>query len=551
MNGEVIFKNNHSSPIERLIKKYQESFVPPRAKEIATIHVDEIASKVAYFYERVRKIIDWKEENLLRRSAIERILKRSLISEISKFNLIFKPDVSNIAEPLIRELIRGGHLPNDEIPEEKVAEVQKVLDKYIYFLKEAPFPQKNSFAVKQKINFYDWILEIAACEIEEVLAPPKRENALIETMTVLMNERIRVIPQDQISPEDQLIQTYIAVHRTLFDLDDAIIAYHLLKYRYPEWTSPSESFLEEKAKNIFFIWEAIEKDLSRPLGKEFFNICERTDTAFILLDDVLTAFKQEPSFVYEVFSNKETLGQFLTQFYNKRLASLKTRLFRLAIFSTLSVFVSNWFTFFIVEVPLAHLFYEGFNLFAAAVDFIVPSLAMFALVAIIKPPPASNLKEVLNLTFSFIYPGEQKEIYEIKLKKKRRPVTGFIIALLYVIACLASFGAIAWVFYKAKIPTTSIILDTLTIAINVFAALAIRNKSKELTVEEKTSFWEFGLDILTLPVAKVGSWFARKWKEYNVVAVFFNVAIEIPFVTVIEFIEDWRNFLKEKKAEIH
>lgn len=550
MNGQVIF-NNGTLPIQRLIRKYQESFTSPRAKEVAAIHVDEIASKVAYIYERVRKIIDWKEENLLRRSAIERILKRSLISGISKFNLIFKPDVSDIAEPLIRELIRGGHLPNDEIPEEKVAEVQKVLDKYIYFLKNASFPQKNSFVVKQKVNFYEWILEIAACEIEEVLAPPEKENALIETMTVQMNERIRIIPEDKISQEDKIIQTYIATHRTLFDLDDSIIAYHLLKYRFPQWTAPSQTFIDETTKNIFSIWEAVEKDLTRPLGREFFNICERTDTAFVLLDDVLTAFGQEPSSIPEVLANRETLGQFLTQFYYKRLASLKTRLFRLAIFSTLSVFVSNWFTFFIIEIPLAHLFYEGFNLFAAAVDFVVPSLAMFVLVAIIKPPQAGNLKEVIRLTFSFIYPGEQKDIYEIKLKKKRRPVTGFIIALLYIIACFASFGAVAWVFYKAKIPITSVIFDTLMIAINIFAALAIRNKSKELTVEEKTSFWEFGVDILTLPVAKVGSWFARKWKEYNVVAVFFNVAVEMPFVTVIKFIEDWRNFLKDKKAEIH
>ena len=116
---------------------------------------------------------------------------------------------------------------------------------------------------------------------------------------------------------------------------------------------------------------------------------------------------------------------------------------------------------------------------------------------------------------------------------------------------LAFFSFVAWVFYLARIPVTSIVLDTLMIAINIFAALVVRNKSRELTVEEKSSFGEFLLDIISIPAAEVGSWLGNKWREYNIVGVFFNVVVETPFVSVVEFVEDWRNFLKEKKAEIH
>jgi len=539
-------------PLQRLIRIYQESFLPPKKREFAPIHVDEIASKVAYLYERIRKIIDWKEENLLRRSAIERILKRHFIFEVSGLDFIFKVKIEEVAESLVLELVRGGHLPNDTIPRDKIFEVDKIVKKYLFLLKNAPYPRENSsFPLKERVNFYDWILEVAACEIEEVLTPPLRENALIETMTALMAERIRLTPQELLNEEEKLIQTYIACHRTLFDLDDAIITYHLLKYHYAQWIKPDEIFLKDTAKNIFLIKKEIENELSHPLGKEFFNICEKTDTIFVLLDDILCSFKENPAAIPQVFSDKETFVQLLTNFYQKRLVTLKSRLFKLAVFSTLSVFVANWFTFFIVEVPLASIFYEGFNLIAALTDFIVPTLAMFFLVSIIRPPSMSNLKEVIRLALGFVYPQEQKDIYEIRIKKKRKTLTNFIIIFLYVLACIIFFFGVAWVFYKASIPITSVIFDTLTIAINIFAALVIRNKARELTVEEKTGFWEFLLDIMTLPVAKVGSWFARKWKEYNVVAIFFNVVIETPFVTFIEFIENWREYLKEKKAEIH
>ncbi|MCL5090458.1 MAG: hypothetical protein M1514_00435 [Patescibacteria group bacterium] len=540
-----------AAPIQRLISQYQEGIIKERTNS-ATIHVDEIASKVARIYERIRKIVDWKEENLLRRNAIERILKRSLISELSNLNFLFKINVSATAEELVLELIRGGHLPNDEISKIKIDKVKEVLDKYLYFLKNAPYTDGNfSFLLKKKVNFFDWVLEIAACEIEEVLTPLIEENSLIEAMTVLMNERLIFNPPESLSTEEKFIQTYIAVHRTLFDLDEAIISYHLLKLSYPEWTKPSEEFMTKTAQNIFIIKETISAHLTNPFGKDFFNICERTDTVFTLLGDFLEEYQNKPNELVEIIENKISFKKHLVKYYNERLNTLKSRLFKLGVFSTLSVFVSNWFTFFVVEVPLAHLFYEGFNALAAVVDFIIPSLTMFILVAMIKPPSESNLDKTIKMVFNFVYDDTDKEIYEIKPKKKRKFLTNIIIILLYLLACSVTFGAIAWAFYKATIPITSVIFDTIGIALNVFAALVIRNKAKEITVEERSSLWEFFLDILSIPVAEIGSWFANKWKEYNVISVFFNVVIEIPFVSFISFIEDWRQFLKERKADIH
>lgn len=536
--------------IANLLQKYQENLKPLATKEVTRIHVDEIASKVAYIYERIIKIIDWKEENLLRRNAIERFLKRNLIAELSKVNFIFKTNVTEISELLVRELIRGGHLPNDEISQEKIPAVQKIVEKYLYIIKNAPF-DNSSFTLKKRVNFYNWILEIAACEIEEILSPPLKENDLMETMTLLMAERIRLEPENSLSEEEKILQTYIAVHRTLFDLDEAIIAYHLLKYRFPQWKGSLPTLLDQVTKNIFPIQKSLENDLHHPLGREFFNLCERTDTSFTLIGDILDEFRNDPKRLPEIFNSKSELKTHISRFYNQRLVTLKSRLFKLAIFSSLSVFVTNWFSFFVIEVPLAHLFYEGFNLPAAVFDFFIPTAAMFLLVTAIKVPPGTNLDKVIKLTSKFIYLDEEKETYEIRLKKRKRPITNFFIITFYVLACLAFLGAVGWFFRFVRIPITSVFLDTVGIALNVFAALVIRNKAKEITVEEKTSFGEFLLDIISLPVAEIGSWLASKWKEYNIVSVFFNVVIETPFTKFIEFLENWRQFLKERKASFH
>lgn len=543
--------SNLTPAIKELLKDYKLVVTKPK-KEGATIHVDEIASKIARLYEQIRQVVDWKQENVLRRSAILRILKRSLIAKISSLTTTISIDIDYVAESLILELIRGGHLPNDEIPVEQIKVIGRVLKKYIFILENAPFTQnKEKFLLKKKVNFYNWLLEIAACEIEDILAPPQKENGLIKAMTLSMNERIRLVPNNLLTESEKRTLTYIAVCRTLFDLDDSYISFHILKYQYPDWNNPSEETTIKFASQIFNIAERIEKCLTHPLSRDFFNLCEKNDTVFTLLGDILDYYKKSPAKIPLVLADKRYFRKLIINFYNKRLKTLKTRLFRLAILSTLSVFVSNWFTYFIVEVPLAHLFYEGFNFWSAVVDFILPSLAMFILVAIIKPPGPGNLDKVIEASFNFVYQDQPKEIYEIKKQKKRRFFFNLIIGFFYLAAAVIFFGTVAWVFYIANIPITSVIFDTLTIAINVFAALVVRNKAKELTIKEKPSISEFFLDVLSLPVARVGNFLANKWKEYNVISVFFNYFIEMPLITFIEFVESWREFLKQEKADIH
>jgi len=152
-------------------------------KTVTPIHVDEIASRIAKFYEMVRKVVDWKEDNVLRRSAIERALKRTLFPKLSGAVIRTNVDTYRMAYTITADLIRGGHLPNDDIPQEAVLTVEEALKKYLHILEHAKFPSEDLIPIKRKINFATFIIELAACEIEEILTNPVKERALIEAMT--------------------------------------------------------------------------------------------------------------------------------------------------------------------------------------------------------------------------------------------------------------------------------------------------------------------------------------------------------------------------------
>ena len=533
--------------ISLVAKYYAQEIIDKQEKE-SKIHIDEIASGVAKFYEQIRKIIDWKDDNALRRGAIERILKRRLLPKMITGSFT-QDDSLHLAQTMTEELIRGGHLPNHEVPRSRVEVVSDSLNKYLYFL-EYSIRSYGITNVKKVNEVTIFLIEIASCEIEEVLTRPAKEYGIMEVMSKIMNERIKFEPENNLKKDAKLDLIRVSVQRKLYHRDDNYIVYMYLRRKYPNWDHFSQEELKEFAQNLESIQKSSEEYINSKICKKFDEIISQYSAVFVLLDDVFDDLKDSPKSIEKNINDKSLLLSLITDNYNKRRDTLKRTLRNSAIFSTLSVFLSNWVTFYLIEVPVARLFYEEFNLLATIVDFLLPALVMFLLVIFIKPPKEDNLDKVLKASEDLLYDHPKYEIYDIKLEENTSPVGKLVISSFYIISTILLFVGIGFLFYVAKLPMTSVVYDTFTIAVTFSAALAVRNKSKELQVGESGKFGEFLFDIFTVPVAKVGTFLSSKWKEYNVVAIFTNYLVEVPFVAILNFIELWSKFIKERKAEI-
>jgi len=540
---------NISESTERLIQRYQYWYksLQPK-KDVTTIHVDEVASKVAAFYEKIRGIIDWKEEHLLKRRAIERILKRRLFSKMDLSNgSIFES--SSIAEPLALELIRGGHFPNDKIAETKIQEIQETINKYVFILNNVARDKKKS-----RIQLYGWISGIAACEIEEILTPSIKERAMISYMFEIINKRIRLNDQIKLNEQEKNTQTYIAVQRALFNLDAPVISYHLLKYKYPEWRNFSNNQLQEIAEKIYSIKEEVEKSLNHHFGDKFYQICEKYDTPFLLLGDVLS---KNPLGAKEKLADPELLESSITTYYKQRVKTLKKRLGRAAFYATLSIFLTNIVSLLLVEMPF-NKWVTGyfFNYTAIIVDILGPTILMFLLVITVKPPKKENLAKILMEVMKIVYEKggllASGDVYEIKKLKKRNVAFELIVNFFYLLGFIVTLTLIVWGLYQVNFPPLSYVIFIIFLSLIAFAGTKIRQRAKELQViEEKETLLHLAMDPFAVPVIQLGKWLTNKWKRYNIIAVFFSALIDMPFTVFVEFIEQWRYFLKEKKEKIH
>ena len=540
-----------SDHFEEYIRQYQMDWQYKHQAVISPLEVDELASSIAKAYEKVRKVVDWKEENLLRRNAIERILKRRLVSELYGINIL-PVTAKEISEPIVLELMRSGYFDNGHIAKRQVKDVENILNKYIQVMSRSRLAsQKSDKHIKGKMSFYTWLIEIAACEIEEVLAPAYKENALLNLMTNLLYQRTKIIPNDRIDNLEKLIQTYIGVQRTLYNFDEPIVAYNVIKIRYPYWLKEDADSVNKIVETAEEIYQQIEADLESKDGKQFFKLCTKYDAAYRIVGDLLEEIDDQPQKVLNILADEEKVDQIIDKTYADRKKSLKGRLFRSAIYSTLSIFVAGGFSFFVFEGPVARLAGKEFSLLALFVDLLIPSLVMFILVIIIRPPPDKNLIVVKKEVKKILYKQDKDDVYEINFNKKKNKIAQAIFLLLSAVAGSISLWAVFWVFKVAKVPWTSMYIDVINVAMVVFAAMAVREKSKEITIEDRGNFAEFLVDLFSIPLAKLGQWFSQKWKEYNVVAALFTALVDTPFSALISLIEDWRNFLKERSSEIH
>src|SRR3989338_4265381 len=94
-----------SHPIEVLLERLKtQKSLTHAAPDDTPINVNRLTEKAGAAYEKLRYLVDYKDERHIRRSAIERIIKRKIIFEGGE----------DIGLSLIQELIAGRFFPNNE-----------------------------------------------------------------------------------------------------------------------------------------------------------------------------------------------------------------------------------------------------------------------------------------------------------------------------------------------------------------------------------------------------------------------------------------------------
>ena len=515
-------------------KAYLEQKKQEESKDVPKIHVDEIAAKIARFYERTRNVVDYREEHLLHKHFVARTLRRRLL--LANGN-------KNVAEGFIREVIRAGHLPNDAVPETRIEEIQDVIDTYRAITQRLTVANPLDRQMLEK-----WLLRITISEVDELLFPYDRDETLRNFMFKAMREHLTITPS-KLDSEGEATQLFVAVERALLHSDDDQIKHRLFRFLYPAWTAPEKN-IDQICTDLPQVRATIEEHLHHELGKYFLTLARRYATVFRVIGDI-TAGLESFEEIMGKFKNTITLEIAVGEAYQARFKKERGRLRRLATLSVISFLLSKIAVAIAIEYPVDKYLTHEYSPMSTLLNVFVPPLLMLICVLVVRMPGEENATLVLNEIMRTVYGGEVKSDYSILIPKKNVAFEG-IVSVAYAITFFVSFIILYRVLRLADFSMANFLVFAFFTSLVAATSVRIHNRAKSLSLEKvKRSFLSFVRDLFVMPFVIVGKWSLRGLAKFNFLVFLADLIIEAPFQVFVEFVESFSFFIRSKKEEIH
>lgn len=539
------------TPNEDAKKLFQAIYKKQNKKEggdddVQKINVSDLVSKMSFYYEKIRNSVDYKEDNLLRKNAIERILKRHIVIE----NVVSLKDVDSmdVSKHLLIELIRAGYLPNNTVPESKIGEFSLIIAKYLklkkYFIEF--FPEKK---IQERNEMSNWIISLAATDLEERIGRSDVDSVLVAYMYDILSTGVKFEKGSEYE-KDRNIQIYVGIHATMMKYDHSMVSFLLFKYYNAGWDTAADEQIKEVAVNIYSLKNAIDGQINHPISGQLRKIISRYTVFFTMLMDVI---EDDCVGIYNSFSaDPKAFPRHIKRVCDVRYKATKKKLWRAAIRSLIYVFITKSIFAFFLEVPVTKFLGEKLNTTSLIINIAFPVVLLFVVVALTKLPSKDNSEKIVSGIEEIVF-VEKKRTEPIVLRQpaKRGGLMNAIFGIIYAATFLTSFGLVIWALQQIDFHFVSITIFLFFLALISFFGIRIRKNTRELIViPPKENIFNFILDFFYIPVVAAGKWLSEKFSRINVFVFVLDFIIEAPFKIFVEIAEEWTRYVKDRKDEI-
>lgn len=523
------------SPLTKaLIEIYYQSKLPTPSG-VDKIRVSRTVSAAAFIVERIRNAIEFRDESLMRRAAIERILKR---------RLVLNERGEGIATHLIRELIWAKYLQNNGVPESMVGKVQAVIEIFLGLQQEVAklIPRNRQAAM------YAWILEVLSCALEETLAVTRERDGFISFVYQHLRTSIQIKDANETMEN---VQIYLAVSRALVKSDRALLRHELLKLLEPDFELREKKDLGELVSRFSKSIEIIDGYIHQPIGAKLYRYVRRISPPFLILRDIL----ERGGNLASTLSDDTELKTIVWEMCGTRYQQTGKRLRRLAIRSIVYLFLTKMLFALIVEVPVDRAMHGDVALIPLAVNTTFPVLLM-AFVALTNSPPGENnteriYKRIREILVHVPSSSDHKTPFAIR-QAVIRPGLTFFFTILYGIIFFIVFGGIIYLLNLAHFTLASQIIFIFFLCVVTFFGYQVHQTANEYRFEEREGLLTPLVDFLVLPILRVGQWLSSEVTA-GVASIFtfiFDFFFEIPIKSFLEILEEWFSFIRSKKEEL-
>lgn len=519
-----------SPVVTALIGVFEETELP--YKEGSRFAVSRTVSLLAALYEKARNAIEFRADHLIRRAAIERILKR---------RILINGGSKTIAENLIVELLWARYIDSSLVDDAKIAEVGKIIDKYLVVKHEQFDRGKNAYGVG-----WDLMLGLASSEIEETIVPAKKRQALNNFFYQVIRPKIKIGGDEKLAN----IQTYIAVERAFAQADDALIAFHLIKMIQPSWLSASAQTAPQEMLSFMKNVALIHNTFKNPLNEPLYRFVRKQTPPFFLIRDF---FLESGKTSRDIIEHPEQLEIKLREIAGKRYLETGAKVRRSVVRSIIYIFLTKMLFALALEGPFDVFVAKKISYIPLGINILLPPILLFVIAGFLNVPGTDNTDRLIaRINKIFYHFDELKDELEVFIPKPvvKKPMLTAIFSILYLITFLISFGFITWVLTQLHFNIASQIIFIFFVTLVSFFAYRIRQSAKEYELGDRQGFATPIMDFFFLPILRVGHLLSSEIARLNVFIFVFDFILEAPLKVIFEVIEEWIRFIRTKKEEI-
>lgn len=523
---------SESSALSRLANLLIASFEREEIKNQTKtgINVNRFVSEIATWYEKFRNAMDYRDEEVVRRAAIERILKR---------RLIFGGDGKKIAFPLMRELLWARYFPEASISDEEIKKVERVIDLYLE-LREQLLARPHDAGIKIDSLIY----QLLSSHLEIMLNKNKDVELISNFIFHLLRERI-VIKDD--SKETRDIQVFIAVRKAFAKDDIAFLRFHLFEQYFGAIT---EENIPTVALNFTKGYRELERQIKYPLKERIVSYVKKQLPAFLIFAEVL---RRERGGIRTLIGNRAEFQNSIFTAAQSRYKTISSKVRTAIVRSVIFILLTKFIFAFSVETTYDNIVLGRIAWNSLVINIVAPPLLMVIASLFIRTPDNNNTKRIYDKVINILFvdkPELDRPLLMSLKPEKKNSVLNFIFTILWWGAFILIFGYMDYILRILKFSLASQGVFIFFVAIISFLTYRITQTASSYTIPAKQNFLSPVWDFFFMPIIRVGRRFTEGLSQINIFIYIFDYLIETPFKEIFGFLEKWFFFLQTKREEM-
>jgi len=507
-----------------------------RPDDISALSVSQTVSFFALVYERVRNAVEYREDHLILRAAIERILRR-------RFSL--NPDGHSEAENLLRELLWARYFDNGVLGAEDNVVIQNLINKYVLLRRQLVVGRDNEI----RIFLDQFLMDLLTCEVEETLQP---ESATIQSnlSSFIFQILRRKIKIEGLKEDQKDAYSLVAIEKVFGKSDRSYLRYRLFTTFYKTLHDYSEKELQNLGAKLPAIFKKIDDMVTNPYVDNLAKFTRKQLPPFLIL---FALIKNKPDEVQTILTNRERLWTEIDQTCRDKYQQLGVRVRTLAVRSFIYILLTKMIFAIILEVPISIYVYGEVNRNAIIINSVFPPILMIAILGFFKVPGEENTRKIYQRIIDIIDDDKSFETRVAFVPKKsspKRPLLIFGFTVFYSLTFLVTLSLIYEFLSNLGFNLVSQVIFIFFVSVVSFFSYRIRQVTKELGLEEKASILAPIGDFFFMPMLSLGKFFSSGIAKLNFFIFIFDFIIEAPFKLIFEVVEEWISFVRKRKEEI-